>query len=561
MSGHPRTTEVSADAARLWLVPALVLALTLGLTLFAWHRSRASEDAREAERFEEELMQAQVTINRATAGYINSLRTVQAYLHTQREFFPNAWRTLVRGMEWKKRFPALLDFGVAASEEDGVLRVVFAESRAEHGWHQPGADFAENERYVRVTRAAAQQHSPQATEIFELAPGQRGVVLFIPLWQDGLPFRNDGTSAAVRGFVFASMDPAAFYSEWIETLPHQPLNLELVGSHPMNQPPLVVGRGQAFERVITLPGVGQPWDVRCTRGPGFADVAAHRGSTALLGGGLGVSALSFGLALMQARRRREVETRVEERTAELRRAEEELRAALAQERALHEMKTRFVHLISHEFRTPLGVILTSAEMMERYAARLQDEERTTYLHDISAATRHMTGLIEQVLLHGRSEAGRFDRKPLAIGLSALAAEWAAQTRAAYPHIDGITVRVENCDAPAHGDPTLLRAIFTNLLGNAAKYSPPGAGVAFTITREYGDAVFSVRDHGPGIPVDDQARLFTPFHRAANVTHVPGTGLGLVIVKHCVDTHGGSIALHSTPQGTEATVRLPLFSAT
>lgn len=541
-------------------MPALVLALTLSLTLAAWHRSRASEDARETERFEDELMQAQVTINRATAGYINSLRTVQAYLHTQREFFPNAWRTLVHGMEWQKQFPALLDFGVAASEESGALRVVFAESRAAHGWHQPGADFAENERYLRVTRAAVQQHTPQATEVFELAPGQSGVVLFIPVWQDGRPFRSDGTSAAVRGFIFASLNPAAFYSEWLETLPHRCLSVELIRSHPLDQPPLVAGRGSTFERIITLPGVGQPWDVRCTRGPGFADAAAHRGSSALLGGGLGVSALSCGLALMQARRRREVEVRVEERTAELRRAEEELRAALAQERALHEMKTRFVHLISHEFRTPLGVILTSAEMMERYAARLPDEERTTYLHDISAATRHMNGLIEQVLLHGRSEAGRFERQHLAVGLPALAAEWAAQTRSAFPHLGGITVRVENCDASAHGDPTLLRAIFTNLLGNAAKYSPPGADVEFTITRERDDAIFSVRDHGPGIPAEDHAQLFTPFHRAANVAHVPGTGLGLVIVKHCVETHGGSIALHSTPEGTEATVRLPLFSA-
>ena len=123
-----RTFNTTASGtARVWLVPLLVLALTLGLTLFAWQRSRASEDAREAERFEDELMQAQVTINRATAGYIISLSTVQAYFDTQREFFPNAWRKLVHNMDWKKHFPALLDFGLAAAEDGGALRVVFAE--------------------------------------------------------------------------------------------------------------------------------------------------------------------------------------------------------------------------------------------------------------------------------------------------------------------------------------------------------------------------------------------------------------------------------------------------
>ena len=250
-----------------------------------------------------------------------------------------------------------------------------------------------------------------------------------------------------------------------------------------------------------------------------------------------------------------------ERTAELRRAEEELRAALAEERMLHEMKTRFVHLISHEFRTPLGVILSSAEMIDRYAARIPDEERATCLRDITAATRHMNGLIGQVLLHGRSESGQLQLQQLQPSLHALVGEWASLARAAHPHIAGITLHEEGCDAPAHGDPALLRAIFTNLLGNAAKFSPPGAEVAFAIHREGDDAVFTIRDHGPGIPAEDQARLFTPFHRAANVAHVPGTGLGLVIVKQCVATHGGSVTLHSTPQGTEATVRLPLFAAT
>ena len=113
--------------------------------------------------------------------------------------------------------------------------------------------------------------------------------------------------------------------------------------------------------------------------------------------------------------------------------------------------------------------------------------------------------------------------------------------------------------PAIGDEDLLRHILNNLLTNAVKYSKEGEPVEFTLERLNGEAIFRVQDRGMGIPVADQKQLFGPFHRGRNVSHLPGTGLGLVIVKRCVELHRGNIRCESTEgAGTTFTVRLPLF---
>ena len=113
---------------------------------------------------------------------------------------------------------------------------------------------------------------------------------------------------------------------------------------------------------------------------------------------------------------------------------------------------------------------------------------------------------------------------------------------------------------AWADVTLLRHAFTNVLSNAVKYSAPGAPVDFTVQREEDDAVIRVRDYGIGIPLGDRARLFNAFYRGSNTEGRPGTGLGLVIVKRCVELHRGKIEIeHPPPAGTLVSVRLPLFA--
>lgn len=230
-----------------------------------------------------------------------------------------------------------------------------------------------------------------------------------------------------------------------------------------------------------------------------------------------------------------------------------------QERELGVLKSRFVTMVSHEFRTPLGIIMSAIELMRHYDDRLPQTKREELQQDIFGATRLMAGLMEQVLVLGRVEAGKLSCKTAPCDLDSLAAKLTDECLSATNRKCPVIWRAAGDLADARADEGLLRHIFSNLIHNAVKYSPEGSSVEFTARRDGSDAVFQVIDHGIGIPDADRARLFEAFHRGSNVGEIPGTGLGLVIVKRCVELHGGSLEIGSVVgKGTTFTVRLPLF---
>ena len=240
--------------------------------------------------------------------------------------------------------------------------------------------------------------------------------------------------------------------------------------------------------------------------------------------------------------------------------EQQLRDSLDQERSINQMKTNFVNLVSHEFRTPLGVIMSSTEILSKYFERLPVELRQEHLNDVLEATRRMGALMEEVLLLARADAGRLDCKPELLELADFCHVLAEDVSAGTAQKCPIELTVESSEASAKGDPALLRHIFTNLLSNAVKYSPAGVPVRFTATRIGNEAVLEVIDSGMGIPEADMQLLFTAFHRGNNVSETAGTGLGLVIVKRCVELHGGTIEVRSVVgKGSTFSVRLPLFT--
>jgi signal transduction histidine kinase len=254
-----------------------------------------------------------------------------------------------------------------------------------------------------------------------------------------------------------------------------------------------------------------------------------------------------------------LEQRVSERTAELEVARDELRRALDQERELGELKSRFVTTVSHEFRTPLGITMSAVELLRHYHDRLPDPQRLELLEDIHRSTRNMGGLMEQVLVLGRVEAGQAGFRPAPVDLPTLGQKLVDEALSATGHRCPITWQPESDLAGAAADEALLRHIFSNLLSNAVKYSPLGSPVLFRCHREAAIAVFTVEDRGLGIPESDRPHLFEAFHRGANVGDIPGTGLGLVIVKRCVDLHAGTIQLAETgTSGTTFVIRLPLW---
>ena len=294
-----------------------------------------------------------------------------------------------------------------------------------------------------------------------------------------------------------------------------------------------------------------------TPGPNFGGGTDGRGR-AMLGAGLAVAALLALLAWMQARQRTVLAAAVAARTAELSRTRDDLHTALENERELVRLKSQFVNTVSHEFRTPLGVILSSADILAHYLERLPAEQRAQHLRDIHDSSVQMSRMLEQVLDLGRMDAGALAFHPKPLDLAQVLSRIADESRSACG--GNVRLSAEGALAGAAADETLLRHIFLNLLSNARKYSDADAVTDFTVLRERENAVFTVRDRGIGIPAGDLPQMFEAFARGRNVAETPGTGLGLAIVQRCVALHGGTIGLASTEDGgTTVTVRLPLFA--
>jgi len=169
--------------------------------------------------------------------------------------------------------------------------------------------------------------------------------------------------------------------------------------------------------------------------------------------------------------------------------------------------------------------------------------------------------MEEVLLLAKVEAGKVELKPAPIDVPTFCRRLTEEIQVSTGRACPISFSGPSKVGEAFGDESLLRHIFINLLSNAVKYSAPGQEVRFSLEREETTAVFQVCDQGIGIPEGDVEQLFQTFHRGSNVGERPGSGLGLVIVKRCVELHGGEISLESrSGEGTIVTVRLPLFTA-
>ena len=241
-------------------------------------------------------------------------------------------------------------------------------------------------------------------------------------------------------------------------------------------------------------------------------------------------------------------------------AEAELLRTLAREQELGQLRSHFVSMVSHEFRTPLGIIQSSAEILKDYLDQLGPAEREEHLQSISKNTRRMAGLMEEALLVGSLDAGKAEFKPEALDLRTFTRRLADEVLSATDRRCPIELSLENVPAEIQADERLLHHIFTNLLTNAVKYSDAGRVVRFEVGSEEAEIVCAIRDQGIGIAEADREWLFDAFHRGHNVADRPGTGLGLVIVKRCVDLQGGRIDIESKlGEGTLVTVRLPMLS--
>lgn len=260
---------------------------------------------------------------------------------------------------------------------------------------------------------------------------------------------------------------------------------------------------------------------------------------------------------------------ISEDITDVKHAEEQLRQALAKEREIMEFRTRFVSMVSHEFRTPLTTILSSADLLEYYLEEWpndKNDKKIQSLQRIQNATVNMTQLLEDVLFIGRAETSKFPFNPQPLDLKQFCQEIVEDLQLSSlgdrTTIDFVLKPGKEGDTRLDDlvlmDKKLLRYILNNLLYNAIKYSPSGGEIYFELSCTESQAVFTITDSGIGIPPEDVPRLFQTFHRCTNVGSIPGTGLGLAMVKRSVDLHGGEVDVESeVGVGTTFTVKLPL----
>jgi two-component system sensor histidine kinase/response regulator len=251
----------------------------------------------------------------------------------------------------------------------------------------------------------------------------------------------------------------------------------------------------------------------------------------------------------------DLEHRVAERTAEL-------KQALKKEKELNQLKSRFITIASHEFRTPLAIIASSSGILQKFSDRLNEERKQEHLQTIQHTIKHITQILDDVLMINRAEADKIelhleaaDIVDFCYHLQSAIAESNNQHTINFS-VDLGQETITN-SLIIQFDKKLLQQIITNLLNNAIKYSPNHNLVNFSLTKADDKIIFKISDHGIGIPEADQDNLFASFHRGSNVGNIAGTGLGLSIVKKCVDLHQGEINIDSQiGKGTTVTITIP-----
>jgi PAS domain S-box-containing protein len=238
--------------------------------------------------------------------------------------------------------------------------------------------------------------------------------------------------------------------------------------------------------------------------------------------------------------------------------EAELRQALENEKEFSALKTRFVSMASHEFRTPLATIQVTCDILSNYIHKMSPEQITARFEKIQAQVKHMALMLDDVLTLGRLQDGRMEFNPVEIEVKDFCNDIVEELRGLHGSHHELAYSHPESTVRARLDKKLMRQTVTNLLTNAIKYSPQGTTVQFALSEEEGWLVMRVTDAGIGIPEEDQKHLFTPFHRAANVGEVSGSGLGLAITKQAVELHGGTIAWQSTVGvGTTFIISFPI----
>lgn len=239
------------------------------------------------------------------------------------------------------------------------------------------------------------------------------------------------------------------------------------------------------------------------------------------------------------------------------RFEETLGKNIAREKELNELKSRFVSIASHEFKTPLATILMASETLSNYWKRLDEEKLQTKLKTIINQVKHLSEIVSNVLQVSKIQEGRITLVPKEIEMVGFIRKAMEPFNADSKLENKIGFESEFDHLDMFLDSQLMMQVMNNLLSNAIKYAKPDPRVHVRLYRQDTNIVMSVEDNGIGIPANDINKMFEPFFRAGNVANIEGNGLGLNIVKEAITLHGGKITVESEQgKGTTFYVELP-----
>jgi signal transduction histidine kinase len=413
---------------------------------------------------------------------------------------------------WEKRQPHLLAVAFVSREPSGSFPVRWREGRG--GTVNRGDDLQLDDLLRPSLQHAAELGGPLPCSA-QLSPARLAVVVPVP---------DRANLQIVRGFIIGWLDVQGMCTD---------ASLPLVGGD--------ILRASAGDQAppnavrLSISGEGEvKWLAAVTRGGAFD--RAYGAPTPWLGFvALGLSVAPLGVLVMLASRAGK------------------LRAALEAEKEVGRLKNQFVSSVSHEFRTPLSVILSGADLLDAHGENISAERRAELLSQIRSATERMNDMVGQVLLLGRMDAGARPLHRTPVRVEPLLRSIAAEMESAYPNRCRVQVEADP-GGSIMTDESLLRCVLSNAASNAVKYSHPGGEVRLAASVSSAAVRFEIRDQGCGIPEADQSRLGEPFHRGANTAEVPGSGLGLAILKRSVDLLGGEWSITSRAgEGTTVAV--------
>lgn len=247
---------------------------------------------------------------------------------------------------------------------------------------------------------------------------------------------------------------------------------------------------------------------------------------------------------------------LEEAIEELERTKKDLHSALEKEKELNELKSRFVSMASHEFRTPLTTMMSSLSLVTKYGEQSDKENQSKHVGKIKTSIHNLTDILNDFLSVSKLEEGKVSNAPEEINLRSFLDEIISEMRSMALETQ-VFIQEHTGKETVFLDKKLLKNIMFNLVSNAIKFSPKGGSIEIRSDVQGSSAKISVRDHGVGIPKEDQKHLFERFFRGHNVTHIQGTGLGLNIVARYAELMNGSVDFESNENGTCFIISIPL----